>query len=85
MERTERFGKSGKRYNLEPKDNGIVGIHKGMKFERHSKVGIEPKKTKELNVWHQEKQLLVQRWTLVIYPKRVYMEFQRKWYSISKK
>lgn len=32
------------RYNLEPKDNSIIGIHKGMKFEPHSKVCIKPKR-----------------------------------------
>lgn len=47
-----------KRYNLEPKDNGIVGIYKGMKFEPQRKVDIKTKR-KELNVWHQDKQLLV--------------------------
>ena len=44
MGRTGRFSRSDEWYNLEPKDNGVVGIHKGMKFEPHSKAGILAKK-----------------------------------------
>lgn len=35
------------RYNLEPKDNGIIGIHRRMTFELKSKADILTKNKRE--------------------------------------